>query len=340
VDPYNELDPTRSSKLMEHEHVNEMMGLLRKFARENGVHCWLVAHPRQMASGWAGQRPGLQDISGGANFMNKADNGIIVHRDWSRMRELQQRAAVGRQGKQPGVADASRPSNGNGTNSGGGESGSGGSFAAGGAGSTAAAAAATEKEYEVQIIVEKVRNKTTGCKGECVLVYDRVSGRYHEPGQQPWRNSSTAEATAAGVEQQPAPAVLQTHAAVAPQQQHQQQHQQQQQDLSELPEERPEKLEQLPQEEQQHSLQQQALEADTLGAPSVLVQPEAQQAAIVADAGRPDAASAATTQTQTKRRRRSSTRGAAASANVAASVSVDEEQSVLAANREAAMDAC
>jgi len=68
VDPYNELDPTRGPHLKEHEHINELMGLLRKFARDNKVHCWLVAHPRQMSSLWQGQRPGLQDISGGAKL--------------------------------------------------------------------------------------------------------------------------------------------------------------------------------------------------------------------------------------------------------------------------------
>lgn len=55
---------------------------------------WLVAHPRQFGNQWAGQRPGLQDISGGANFANKADNGIVVHRDWARLRELRNRAAA------------------------------------------------------------------------------------------------------------------------------------------------------------------------------------------------------------------------------------------------------
>ena len=44
-----------------------------------GCHVWFVAHPRQMQN-WQGQPPTLYDISGSANFINKADNGIVIHR--------------------------------------------------------------------------------------------------------------------------------------------------------------------------------------------------------------------------------------------------------------------
>ena len=47
-----------------------------------GVHVWFVAHPRQLQN-WHGQPPTLYDISGSANFINKADNGIVVHRVWN-----------------------------------------------------------------------------------------------------------------------------------------------------------------------------------------------------------------------------------------------------------------
>jgi hypothetical protein len=99
---------------------------------------------------WAGQRPGLQDISGGANFGNKADNAIVVHRDWSRLKELQQRsAAAAGAGKRPrGAARAT--------------------------GSAAAADAGEQQEQEardlwaeceVQIVVEKVSCGVCGCVG-------------------------------------------------------------------------------------------------------------------------------------------------------------------------------
>ncbi len=44
------------------------------------MHVWFVAHPRQLRE-WKGQAPNLYDISGSAHFINKADNGIVVHRD-------------------------------------------------------------------------------------------------------------------------------------------------------------------------------------------------------------------------------------------------------------------
>lgn len=44
------------------------------------MHVWFVAHPRQLRE-WKGQPPNLYDISGSAHFINKADNGIVVHRN-------------------------------------------------------------------------------------------------------------------------------------------------------------------------------------------------------------------------------------------------------------------
>lgn len=46
----------------------------------NSVHVWLVAHPKQL-SAWKGAAPTLYDISGSAHFNNKADVGMVVHRD-------------------------------------------------------------------------------------------------------------------------------------------------------------------------------------------------------------------------------------------------------------------
>lgn len=37
IDPYNELNPSRAAGLKEHEHVNQTMALLRKFARDYDV---------------------------------------------------------------------------------------------------------------------------------------------------------------------------------------------------------------------------------------------------------------------------------------------------------------
>lgn len=37
IDPYNELDPARLDDIKEHEHVNQTMAVIRKFARDYKV---------------------------------------------------------------------------------------------------------------------------------------------------------------------------------------------------------------------------------------------------------------------------------------------------------------
>lgn len=81
VDPYNELDHSRPKHITETEYVSSMLSKVKRFAQRYDVHVWFVAHPRQLQD-WQGKPPSLYDISGSAHFINKADNGIIVHRDW------------------------------------------------------------------------------------------------------------------------------------------------------------------------------------------------------------------------------------------------------------------
>lgn len=44
---------------------------------------WFVAHPKQLQQ-WRGEPPNLYDISGSAHFINKADNGVVIHRNWQK----------------------------------------------------------------------------------------------------------------------------------------------------------------------------------------------------------------------------------------------------------------
>jgi twinkle protein len=84
VDPYNELDHTkRKDGVAETEYVSTFLTQLRKFARENSIHIWLVAHPAKLMKDKDGVYP-VPDgysVSGSAHFFNKADNIIAVHRD-------------------------------------------------------------------------------------------------------------------------------------------------------------------------------------------------------------------------------------------------------------------
>jgi len=80
IDPYNELDHKRPHGQTETEYVSQMLTRIKRFAQHYDVHVWFVAHPRQLHN-WKGEAPGLYDISGSAHFINKCDNGIVVHRN-------------------------------------------------------------------------------------------------------------------------------------------------------------------------------------------------------------------------------------------------------------------
>ena len=56
---------------------------MKRFAQNHGVHVWFVAHPAKLYRDATGSLPvpSLYDISGSANWTNKADVGIVVHRD-------------------------------------------------------------------------------------------------------------------------------------------------------------------------------------------------------------------------------------------------------------------
>ncbi|CAM6106005.1 unnamed protein product [Calypogeia fissa] len=80
IDPYNELDHQRPSSQTETEYVSQMLTRVKRFAQHHDCHVWFVAHPKQLQV-WRGEAPGLYDISGSAHFVNKCDNGIVIHRN-------------------------------------------------------------------------------------------------------------------------------------------------------------------------------------------------------------------------------------------------------------------
>ncbi|KAB1210459.1 hypothetical protein CJ030_MR6G010755 [Morella rubra] len=80
IDPYNELDHQRLPNQTETEYVSQMLTKVKRFAQHHACHVWFVAHPRQLHH-WVGGPPNLYDISGSAHFINKCDNGIVIHRN-------------------------------------------------------------------------------------------------------------------------------------------------------------------------------------------------------------------------------------------------------------------
>jgi twinkle protein len=83
IDPYNEIEHRRPSNMTETEYVSQTLGRVKRFAQAHGVHVWFVAHPAklQRENGKSLAAPTLYDISGSANWANKADIGVVVHRD-------------------------------------------------------------------------------------------------------------------------------------------------------------------------------------------------------------------------------------------------------------------
>jgi twinkle protein len=91
IDPWNELDHSRPNGMREDEHISDCLSKVRRFTRKYDVHIWIVAHPTKLQKvelvTASGDRelgypvPTLYDISGGAHWYNKADNGLTVYRD-------------------------------------------------------------------------------------------------------------------------------------------------------------------------------------------------------------------------------------------------------------------
>ena len=83
IDPWNELDHSRPSRVSETEHISGCLTRIRRFARAYSVHVWVVAHPAKMQKGIDGGYgvPTPYDISGSAHFRNRADNCISVWRN-------------------------------------------------------------------------------------------------------------------------------------------------------------------------------------------------------------------------------------------------------------------
>lgn len=84
IDPWNELEGSRPEKMSETDFIGICLKRCRMFARKHDIWFAIVAHPTKMRQDPKGAYPipTLYDISGSAHWYNKADNGIVVHRDF------------------------------------------------------------------------------------------------------------------------------------------------------------------------------------------------------------------------------------------------------------------
>ena len=82
IDPYNEIEHRRPVNISETEYVSQLLGKVKRFAQNRGVHVWFITHPAKIQRE-NGKRPvpTLYNIAGSANWINQADIGLAVHRE-------------------------------------------------------------------------------------------------------------------------------------------------------------------------------------------------------------------------------------------------------------------
>jgi twinkle protein len=83
IDPWNEMDHTRARDETMTEYVGRAIKSLKRFAKKFQVHLIVIAHPTKSLKDGDGKykMPTLYDISDSANWYNKCDLGLIVHKE-------------------------------------------------------------------------------------------------------------------------------------------------------------------------------------------------------------------------------------------------------------------
>ncbi|MBT9137312.1 MAG: hypothetical protein DDT34_02402 [Firmicutes bacterium] len=79
LDPWNEIEHKRRRDETETDYIGRALRAIKRFAKQFDVAFWIVAHPSKPKFDAKGP-PGLYDISGSANWANKADYGLVYHR--------------------------------------------------------------------------------------------------------------------------------------------------------------------------------------------------------------------------------------------------------------------
>lgn len=84
IDPWNEVEHQRPAKMSETEYISFILSRIRNFSRLRNLACFIVAHPKLMQRDPKTGKfpvPSPYDISGSANWRNKADNCLCVWRE-------------------------------------------------------------------------------------------------------------------------------------------------------------------------------------------------------------------------------------------------------------------
>jgi twinkle protein len=87
LDPWNEIEHKTRQGENETQYIGRALRAIKRFAKVYDVAFWIVAHPTKPFEGKV-RMPRLLDISGSANWANKADFGLSYHRDGKNAAEL------------------------------------------------------------------------------------------------------------------------------------------------------------------------------------------------------------------------------------------------------------
>ena len=85
IDPWNRIEKILGNK-SETDYVAESIPKILRFAANQGIHVWLVVHPKQQQKDQKTGKipaPSLYDMAGSAHFVNMCDNGVVIHRSES-----------------------------------------------------------------------------------------------------------------------------------------------------------------------------------------------------------------------------------------------------------------
>jgi twinkle protein len=84
IDPYNEVNASRSGTVREDEHIRDFISKCKRFARLHDVVVFVVAHPTKLPKSNDGSYnpPTAYDISGASHWHNQSDVILTVHRDF------------------------------------------------------------------------------------------------------------------------------------------------------------------------------------------------------------------------------------------------------------------
>lgn len=81
IDPWNEVEHARERHESVTDYIGRAIRMIRRFARDYGVACAVVAHPtKDVFEKGRVRMPTLYDIEGSAHWFNKCDHGIVVWR--------------------------------------------------------------------------------------------------------------------------------------------------------------------------------------------------------------------------------------------------------------------